>query len=182
MHTAQLQCPQALQPRNVTFLHHRPSLPSVHSRPTAARAAAAGTKRAAAAAAAPAGRSVLPETAAPSRLLFVGGLPASTHAEDLEQQLAGLCAAAGLQPTRVQVRFPVPSGSLPPPQLLLLLVAMLLTHSLNDSARLRKELLLLQTGWLVLTAPDGHAAFCCDLRWCPSTVTGSAQSLLMAGW
>jgi hypothetical protein len=46
---------------------------------------------------------VLPQSAAPSRILFIGGVPAKTHAAELEQQLAVVCGAAGLQPTMVQV-------------------------------------------------------------------------------
>lgn len=48
-------------------------------------------------------KSLVPTAAAPSRVLFIGGLPARIAAEELQQQLLTLCHAAGCQPTRVQV-------------------------------------------------------------------------------
>jgi len=58
---------------------------------------------AAAAAAAAAAAGTLPKAAAPSRVLFVGGLPAKVDAKALEQQLEAVCIAASCKPARVQV-------------------------------------------------------------------------------
>jgi hypothetical protein len=59
-----------------------------------------------AAGAAPIAKSVLPTAAAPSRILFVGGIPARTEADVLQQQLEAVCIDAGCKPTRVQVCSP----------------------------------------------------------------------------
>lgn len=49
------------------------------------------------------GTTTLPTTAAASRVLFIGGIPAKTAADELEQQLIQVCTAAGCTPTRAQV-------------------------------------------------------------------------------
>ena len=66
--------------------------------PAPAEAAAA-----AAASTAATGKNRLPQAADPSRILFIGGLPAHTVADVLEQQLDRICTHAGCKPTRVQV-------------------------------------------------------------------------------
>jgi hypothetical protein len=53
--------------------------------------------------AAAASKITVPTTAAPSRILFIGGLPAKTAAGELEQQLLSVCESVGCQPTRVKV-------------------------------------------------------------------------------
>jgi hypothetical protein len=84
----------AMQQRATNTLHHptrvrHRTLVAAGSRTTAPAAALRPPQHAAA--------------AAPSRTLFIGGLPAKTAADQLEELLAAVCTAAGCVPTRVQV-------------------------------------------------------------------------------